>query len=52
MAFRKRGGTDEQYCIFAPMNELAPDGSVNVDGKVMCASAPNVRMAQPPTVAW
>ena len=35
MALRKSGGTEEQYCIFAPMNELAPDGSENVEGKVM-----------------
>ena len=35
MAFRNNGGTEEQYCILAPMNELAPDGSENVDGKVM-----------------
>ena len=49
---RKIGGREECGTIFAPINELAPDGSMNLEGKVMWARDPKVRIAQPPTEAW
>ena len=52
MALRKTGGREECGTIFAPINELAPDGSINSEGKVMWARDPKVRMAHPPTEAW
>ena len=51
-ALRKTGGREECGTIFAPINEFAPEGSINLEGKVMWASEPKVRMAHPPTEAW
>ena len=34
-ALRKTGGREECGTIFAPINELAPEGSINLEGKVM-----------------